>query len=395
MQASIGVKFHNMTNVRMRGRFCPRWFARENRPRNSRSILGLALLCAFLLAQAMNVPQARAVDTDNPIPIMAYYYIWFNQQSWDRAKTDFPILGRYSSDDPAVMQQHIQWAKNAGISGFIVSWKNTQVLDRRLQQLVNLAQKANFKLWIIYEGLDFSRKPLPVEQVSDDIGYFVQTYAKSPVFATYDRPVVILSGTWEYTPAQIQTISSPYRSQIYFLASEHNVAGYLRLADSVDGNAYYWSSVDPGTYPDYEGKLNGMGQAVHAHDGLWIAPAAPGFDARLIGGTNVVERDNGQTLRTELDAALNSNADAVGLISWNEFSENSYIEPSQKYGTQALDILADRATTEPPKIPDFDSSEQGSVDLGRYYTLFILGIVFAFVLVSVLFVIFRHRRQQR
>src|SRR5512138_753305 len=36
---------------------------------------------------------------DNTIPVMAYYYIWFDPQSWDRAKTDYPLLGRYSSDD--------------------------------------------------------------------------------------------------------------------------------------------------------------------------------------------------------------------------------------------------------------------------------------------------------
>src|SRR5215213_1398445 len=35
----------------------------------------------------------------NPIPILAYYYIWFDVKSWDRAKTDIPLLGRYSSDE--------------------------------------------------------------------------------------------------------------------------------------------------------------------------------------------------------------------------------------------------------------------------------------------------------
>ena len=32
--------------------------------------------------------------------------------------------------------------------------------------------------------------------------------------------------------------------------------------------------------------------------------------------------------------------DAVGLISWNEFTENSYVEPSQNFGTRYLDVLA-------------------------------------------------------
>ena len=53
----------------------------------------------------------------------------------------------------------------------------------------------------------------------------------------------------------------------------------------VDGNAYYWSSVNPDTFPGYPEKLIEMGEAVHENMDIWIAPAAPGFDARLVGGT--------------------------------------------------------------------------------------------------------------
>ena len=312
---------------------------------------GALAIWLFLFASLMvRLPYVEAEDVNNPIPIMAYYYIWYDEQSWDRAKTDYPLLGRYSSDDRSVMEQHVQWAKGAGITGFIVSWKSTLVLDRRLEMLVEVAEENDFKLWIIYQGLDFERKPLPVQQIDSDLEYFVETFASSSVFSSFDQPVVILSGTWEFTPEEIQAITSPYRDRLLILASEHNEAGYLRLANSVDGNAYYWSSVDPTTFPNYQERLDSMGRAIHEHGGLWIAPAAPGFDARLIGGTRVVERKNGQTLRTELDAALRSNADAVGLISWNEFSENSHIEPSQKYGSQLLDVLADREATLPPAI---------------------------------------------
>ncbi|HEX6034325.1 MAG TPA: hypothetical protein VFY83_07815, partial [Anaerolineales bacterium] len=39
------------------------------------------------------------------VPVLAYYYIWFDTESWNRAKTDYPLLGRYSSDDASVMRQ--------------------------------------------------------------------------------------------------------------------------------------------------------------------------------------------------------------------------------------------------------------------------------------------------
>jgi hypothetical protein len=42
-----------------------------------------------------------------------------------------------------------------------------------------------------------------------------------------------------------------------------------------------------------------------------------------------------------LDTALQSLPDAIGLISWNEFSENSHIEPSQDHGNLYLKLLSE------------------------------------------------------
>jgi len=157
----------------------------------------------------------------------------------------------------------------------------------------------------------------------------------------------------------------------------------------VDGNAYYWSSVDPTTFPGYVEKLSAMSAAIHDHRGIWVAPAAPGFDARLIGGTRVVDRRGGQTLREELNAALQSNPDAIGIISWNEFSENTHIEPSENYGTMALDVLMGRQTSQPPRVTNFDSSAQGESDAGPVFQPFILLGVFMLAAVSISVVITR------
>ena len=46
-------------------------------------------------------------------------------------------------------------------------------------------------------------------------------------------------------------------------------------------------------------------------------------------------------LRTQLDTAYQSDPDAIGIISWNEFSENSHVEPSCLYGFESLDVIAD------------------------------------------------------
>lgn len=340
--------------------------------------IGLALWAVCTAA-----PAVTARSEISPIPMLAYYYIWFDTQSWNRAKTDYPLLGRYSSDDRAIMEEHVRLAKEAGLDGFIVSWKSTYTLDRRLEQLMDVAAEQDFALWIIYQGLDFERQPLPVDRIINDLEYFVETYAMHPAFAMYDRPVVILSGTWEFSADEIGTIYGHFRDQLYLLGSERNVDGYLRIASVVHGNAYYWSSVDPLTYPGYEDKLSEMAAAIHARRGLWVAPAAPGFDARLIGGTRVIERRDGQTLRDELTAAIHSNPDAIGIISWNEFSENTHIEPSENYGRMALDVLMRRQTSQGPRVTNFDSSDQGEGEARLVYQPAILLGLFLLTVFSV------------
>jgi Glycosyl hydrolase family 99 len=334
------------------------------------------------LAFAQTSPQ-------DPVPYLAYYYIWFTEDSWARAKTDYPTLGRYSSDDRSVMEQHVKWAQEASIKGFIVSWKATPTLNRRLELLMDVAAKANFSLTIIYQGLDFQRKPLSITQIDSDFEYFVTNYADNPVFGMYDKPIVIWSGTWEFSPAQISRVTSGYRDRMYILASERNTEGYLSLANAVDGNAYYWSSVDPQKDSRYEEKLTEMGALVHEHGGLWIAPAAPGFDARLIGGTRVIERNEGKTLRLQLNAALRSSPDMIGVISWNEFSENSHIEPSVNYGTVALDTLKSGHLSTVPQPLDFDSSAEGTGKFDSNYNLAVLGLLAGFLALTVIVTISR------
>jgi hypothetical protein len=106
--------------------------------------------------------------------VLAYYYIWYNASSWNRAKSDYPLIGRYSSDETVVMRQHVLWAKAVGIDGFIVSWKSTDVLNSRLEKLIDIAAEEEFKLAIIYQGLDFDREPPGVLAFEDPLRLLVR-----------------------------------------------------------------------------------------------------------------------------------------------------------------------------------------------------------------------------
>ena len=290
---------------------------------------------------------ARRADPRSPVrngspdqPVLAYYYIWFEPSSWQRAKRDYPLLGRYSSDDAVVMRRHVAMAKAAGISGFLVSWKHADHLDPRLQALVSVAREEGFRLGIVYQGLDFARNPLPVARVAADLRFFADRYASEPVFDIFGKPLVVITGTEKFSVSDLETATGPVRDRLLVLGSAKNTQEHQRTARALDGEAYYWSSGDA-TAAGFRTKLRTMGRTIHAGGGLWLAPAAAGYDARLIGGRLVIPRRDGATLLAALDAARASSPDAIALISWNEFSENSHVEPSKVYGSTMLQTLAD------------------------------------------------------
>jgi len=329
-------------------------------------------------------PPTLAPGAARAIPVWAYYYIWFDPSSWERAKSDTPLLGTYSSDERNIMRKHIELAKAAGIDGFLVSWKDTPTLTDRLERLAAIAKEMDFHLGIVYQGLDFARRPIEVRQVCADLKSFADAHASDPVFRLNGpRPIVVWTGTDQFSSADQEKCVAPVRDRLTVLASSRSVKEWQRASKTFAGSAYYWSSVNP-QKDWYPRKLAEMGDAVHAGGGLWVAPAAPGFDARLVGGQTVVPRDDGRTLTRELAVAVQSAADAIGLISWNEFTENSQVEPSKKYGSTALQAVS-QFTGSGAEVPQLDSSapaqQPAAAGFNGVAALIIMGAVLGLLLI--------------
>jgi hypothetical protein len=349
----------------------------RSRPGAVAHLLAAWLLTGLLIAAATAAPTAaaqpapaasttpatpagcpdRSTSRPDEAPVLAHFYMWFHPTAWNRAKTDYPAIGRYSSSQSSVMRKQVAQAQAAGIDGFIVGWRSTDVLNRRLTTLHSIAVAEDFKLAITYQAQDFNRDPLPAAQVRRDLEEFAATYADDPVFHLLgNRPVVALSGTWHYSAADLRWITEPVASRLLVLATEKNVEGYERVAAAVEGELYYWSSGDPMETAGYHRKLLAMANVAREHCGIWVAPVIPGFDAREVGGRLVVDRRNGETLRSSWEAALTTAPDLVAVISWNEFSENTHIEPSTAFGTRYLDVLRTLTGAPSPPAGELDSS---------------------------------------
>jgi hypothetical protein len=299
------------------------------------AILSGAALLARTPAAAVPRGRSKVAAAAHVTPVFGYYYMWMTGNYWSHAKLDHPVKpfpGDYRSDNPAVIRWQVQQAKAAGLTGFIVSWKDTPAYRKILPLVERAANQAGLKLALLYEGLNHARQPLPVAEVAAGLKFFASTYASNPAWYRINgKPLTMWFGTEKFSRAAVARVTGPVRRTILVLSSGNSVAEFWRLAAYTDGDAYYWSSVLPGADRFYPAKLAAMGLAVHRAHEIWLAPFAPGFNDTLIGGHRVVPRDSGATLRTEFAAAHASAPDILGLISWNEWTENTYVEPSVHY----------------------------------------------------------------
>ena len=276
----------------------------------------------------------------------------------DRLPAPRPLLERRARSDA----QHIQWAKQAGIDGFIVSWKSTPVLNRRLERLVEVADAERFKLLVIYQGLDFDREPLPASGSRADLDFFSSRFADDQAFDVFDKPLVIWSGTWRFSRARDGEVTEPRRgtapdtrlgAQRGGLPARGGAGRRQRLL-LVSVNPRHLSPATPRSSRRWARRstpaaASGSRRRRPASTRDWSA-------ARASSSAGTARRCARSSTRRRLVP------DAVGLISWNEFSENTHIEPSREHGSRYLEVVADVRGARLPELRDFDSSEPAATE---------------------------------
>lgn len=340
-------------------------------------------------------PSTTAPVLSNRKPLLVDYYLWWDASHWKsklgvqyaptRAVTSLPATlaangcaastrysgdklidvpstpGLYSQDDPRTFVRHVQEASAAGIDGFVVSWSGSgaaaqtsasAAFSRRLAMLVSAVATHNavagarpFKLMLGYQGLNNSRTPRAAAAVANDLSYFARTYATSAVFrvpAYGTKPVVMFLDSRKFSLTSLHAILDPLRAKLSFIGDEHGLAEWNRgVAAVFDGDGWYWSSQNPYSNPGSFSQLRALSGTLHTEHKLWFSPLSVGYNKSNFGlGGACVPRNGTQTLRTLFAGNLTSHPDGWMLISWNEFLENTYIEPSLRYG--ATDLVAIR-----------------------------------------------------
>jgi hypothetical protein len=338
------------------------------------------------------VARASASPKSTPVPVSQgnavvylHYYIWWTAHHWrDKLGPDYPVgasplplpgvigsdgcnphptyrsativdvpsEGLYDQNAPTSYDAHISLASDAGVRGFLVDWIGTGAPSQtpssadenaRLDKLVsrvdafNASSKRPFGLGLAFAARgNFQR---PAADIIADLRYFAAQYGHDSAFRNEfsSKPIVMWMDSRKYPQATVQQVSASVESDLYLLGDE-TANSWSRDSSYLDGSSYYWSTENPYSNTSAGKSLQSLGTQIHSAQKKWFAPFIAGYNKQLAGG-GCVPRLGTKTLQNIWQLNSQSKPDGWFGISWNEFVENTYLEPSQALSTSYLDAL--------------------------------------------------------
>jgi len=152
------------------------------------------------------------------------------------------------------------------------------------------------------------------------------------LWASANRPLV----EWERIVTQLRDSGQ----DAIYIAMGYDVAN-LEVFSGIHEYALF-------SIPDLASTLKTMGRvtryypllAASPEPRIWVATVQPGYDERLLPRRRGLfqDRENGGFYRRSFQAALQSDPDWIVISTWNEWWEQTEIEPSRHYGDEYLRI---------------------------------------------------------
>lgn len=304
-----------------------------------RRITVFALLTSVLVLVGA-FGNAEPAQAQEPRQVWAFYFGWWTGESWgDGRLTDRPA-NLYDSRDGGAVGRHIDEARSAGIDAFIMSWYGPGNLTGDVfNSLLDQASARGFRAGAAVDMNDGAFNAT-VGDVTNTLNYLINDRANHPAYLRYNgKPVIYFWNQGRFTVAEWQSIRNqldPNRNTIWVM--EGTSTGYLSAFDGLYLFNTAWASNPASTAAQW------MRRTMSAGGTFYTPTVLPGWDESALAAgrpnpTSPRARNNGQFLTTSWNGAVSSGANVVLIVSWNEYFENSHIEPSQVYGSQALDVL--------------------------------------------------------
>ncbi|MBI1294383.1 SH3 domain-containing protein [bacterium] len=316
--------------------------------------LGWRLIVTFLLFTILALlslhwgysadAATRQQSSGNPL-VLAFYYTWFDENTWREDQVpDFPVE-RYVSRDRGVMGRHIEQAQRAGIDALMVAWYGPggqwNQTEPNLAAMLDEANARAFKLGILFE----TNSPFfsGVGDATEALRHALNVHANHPAYLRVDgKPVIFFWRTQQWgveTWRNIRNQVDPGRNAIW-IADGVDTA-YLAV---FDGHHLYSNTWNPPsdlntTNQKFARLVNQARQAYGVYK-YWVATVMPGYDDTRTGRGNAFarSREGGAYYARSWQAAMDSRPDWIVITSFNEWPEGSYIEPSVAYGDLYLNL---------------------------------------------------------
>jgi len=324
--------------------------------------------------------------------VLAFYYPWYGLADgasgtgkvfhWGRiapANKDisesrhYPLDGAYDSHDPALIDRHCRWAKQAGIDAWIVSWwGHGSFCDRALPKVLAGCERSGMAACIYYE------KVPPPETPAAAAGDIVRLLRRVGGHKAYlkegGRPVVFVYGRaleqigmagWAEAIRRVRAACeggaffvgdsmSARATYVFDGIHTYNPAGSLQGMELADALA--WAR---GAYAEGVALADRRGR-------LATVTVIPGYDDTKIRKPGLaVGRSGGRLYGGLWEAAIAADPAWVLVTSFNEWHEGSEVEPSAEDGRMYLELTGRLARRFKARSRAVRPAAAGGVPAGR------------------------------
>ena len=294
----------------------------------------------------------QTVQAQSGRQVWAFYMGWWaGGQSWDwqaDVLSDYPAIGKYDSRDGGVVGTQIAQAQGTGIDAFIVSWfgvRDGVTTTPALNNMLDRAAERGFRIGAAYDAFNPAFTP-DRGALIESLNYLVNDRANHPAYLRYNgKPVIFFAfqNNLGYSNAvwnEIRNTVDPNRNTIWIAEGLNGCCIYGGAMDGMYAFNIAWANGSQARYQTETARMRNAG------GNLYIPTVHPAWDESRIAArdnrpnpTSPRDRAGGAFLANSFRGATGSGASVVLIGTWNEFIENSHIEPSQNFGTQAIDTL--------------------------------------------------------
>ena len=310
-------------------------------------LLLLVALFSILLQSNRSAKAAPAAQAISDPLVLAFYYSWYDDNTWNSGQVSDTPAERYASTDRGAMGRQIDQAKAAGIDGFVVAWYgpngDTNQTEANLAALLEEAAARNFRIGILFE----TDSPFlgGYDSVAGALQHALSVHANQPAYLRADgKPIIFFwrSGMYDVgTWSAIRSEVDPGYGSLWI--GEGVDTSQLNV---FDGHYLYSNTWNPpadltATNQKFATRVAAMRAATGAPK-LWVATVMPGYNDVAIRPNSgfARSRDGGAYYAQSWQAAIASSPNWVVITSFNEWPEGTYIEPSAAYGDAYIGLTA-------------------------------------------------------